>query len=396
MLSGMAATAAALAACPAPAPAASVQRVLVLKDGHVEVRHEPGWAPRLPAPRGASAAAARGLAPRRATRTVAGALTTLRDRGAITAEAQDARLATWRQALGTRRTLTGQRRAELTAVAANVTALARAGQFTASRLAPIFLTLERNRQWWSEGPMLAYGTRVQFAGSSLLWEAYPGQGIELHPLANWSKLLAFVAPGAGGWRQWHDRVRPFLNRELLPTAVDRAGGLAWEYYFEFDGGRPPWVSSISQGTALMALTRAAARLHRPGLLRTAHRALGIFRKRPPVGVAVPTRRGDHYAIYSFAPHLRVLNAFIQSLNGLWDLGHDGHDALARRLFRKGDREARRETPRFDTGSWSYYSPGVPSSTSYHELLRDFLQGLCDRTGTRVYCRTAQRFTSYLG
>src|SRR4051794_39697861 len=152
MLSGMAATAAALAVCPAPAPAAPVQRVLVLKDGgHVQVRHEPGWAPRLPAPRGASATPARGLAPRRATRTVAGALAALRARGAITAEAYDARLSTWREALRTRRTLTGQRRAELTAVAANVTTLARGRQFTVSRLAPIFLTLERNRQWWSDG-----------------------------------------------------------------------------------------------------------------------------------------------------------------------------------------------------------------------------------------------------
>jgi hypothetical protein len=396
MLSGMAATAAALAACPAPAPAAPAQRVLVLEHGHVEVRHEPGWAPRLPAPRGASAAAGRGLAPRRATRTVQDALDRLRDAGRITQEDVDGHMIAWRAALQTRRTLTGRRRAELTAVAANVTGFARRGQFTASRLAPIFLTLERNRQWWSEGSMLAYGTRVQFAGSSMLWEAYPGQGIQLHPLANWSKLLAFVGPGAGGWRKWHDRVRPFLNRELLPTAVNRAGGLAWEYYFEFDGGRPPWVSSISQGTALMALTRAAARLHRPGLLHTAHRALGVFRRRPPVGVAHPTKRGDHYLIYSFAPRLHVLNAFIQSLNGLWDLGHDGDDALARRLFRKGDREARWETPQFDTGSWSFYSPGVKSSTSYHVLLRDFLQGLCDRTGTRVYCRTAQRFSGYLG
>jgi hypothetical protein len=188
-------------------------------------------------------------------------------------------------------------------------------------------------------------------------------------------------------------VRPFLFNELLPLAVPRAGGIAWEYYFHFDGGSPPWVSSISQGTAIMALVRTAQRLKRPDLLRTAHRALGIFRHRPPVGVARPTRRGDHYLIYSFAPRYDVLNAFIQSLNGLWDLGHLGDDALARKLFAKGDREARYETPHFIAPGWSYYSPGVKSSSSYHELLRDFLQGLCDRTHTAVYCRTARRFTA---
>jgi D-glucuronyl C5-epimerase C-terminus len=395
MLSGLAATTAALAACPASAPAAPVQRVLVLRDGQVHVRHEPGSVPRLPAPRGASAAVARGLAPRRATRTVQGALDRLRDAGRVDQTDVDARMKTWRAALAARRTLTGQRRAELTAVAANVAAFARTGRLTPGRLGPVFLTLDRNRQWWTEGPMVGYGTRVQFSGSSMLWEAYPGQGIELHPLANWSKMLAFVQRGPGGWRQWHSHVRPFL-RELLPTAVHRGGGLAWEYYFDFDGGRPPWVSSISQGTALMALVRASQRLHRPDLLRTAHQALGIFRRRPPVGIATPTKRGDHYLIYSFAPRLHVLNAFIQSLNGLWDLGNRGDDALARRLFRKGDREARWETPQFIDGDWSFYSPGVRSSSSYHELLRDFLQGLCDRTQTRVYCRTAQKFTDDLG
>ena len=45
--------------------------------------------------------------------------------------------------------------------------------------------------------------------------------------------------------------------ELLPLAAERAGGLAWEYYFSFGGGRPPWVSGLAQGTAVQALARSA-------------------------------------------------------------------------------------------------------------------------------------------
>ena len=51
------------------------------------------------------------------------------------------------------------------------------------------------------------------------------------------------------------------RRDARPRR-QRGDGVAWEYYFTFDGGRPPWISSLSQGTGLQALARAATRLHR--------------------------------------------------------------------------------------------------------------------------------------
>ena len=56
--------------------------------------------------------------------------------------------------------LGGTRRVELGAVLANVEAIAAAGGFTTSRLPALFLTLERNRQWWTTEPLLANGARV--------------------------------------------------------------------------------------------------------------------------------------------------------------------------------------------------------------------------------------------
>ena len=52
-------------------------------------------------------------------------------------------------------------------------------------------------------------------------------------------------------------------------------------------------------------------------------------------------------------------------------------------------------PRFDTGAWSLYQPGVEDTLSYHELVTGFLQQLCTRTQAPVYCVTAQHFTAYL-
>jgi hypothetical protein len=112
---------------------------------------------------------------------------------------------------------------------------------------------------------------------------------------------------------------------------------------------------------------------------------------------VPAANGDHYAIYSFAPSLRVLNGFIQSLVGLWDYARISKDPLGTELFQKAEPEARAETPLYDTGAWSLYSRGSStheSSLSYHDLLQGFLANLCKRTGVDVYCTTADHFVAY--
>ena len=52
------------------------------------------------------------------------------------------------------------------------------GQLSASRLAPLFLTVQRNREWWTSGPLLSSGRRVGFEGSQIVWQYYPGNGIQ--------------------------------------------------------------------------------------------------------------------------------------------------------------------------------------------------------------------------
>ena len=141
------------------------------------------------------------------------------------------------------------------------------------------------------------------------------------------------------------RARPGAGRDRAtrsPThAVDRAGGIAWEYLFPFGGGRPPWVSGLAQGTAIQALSRAAVRLKRPELFDVARRALGVFRTPPPSGVRVLTgERRAHYLAYSYAPGQRIYNAFFQSLIGLHDFATFANDPLGRRLWLEGEREGR--------------------------------------------------------
>lgn len=153
---------------------------------------------------------------------------------------------------------------------------------------------------------------------------------------------------------------------------------------------------MAQGTAIQALARGARHLGRPAYLRAAREALGVFEAPPPVGVALPDGPGTHYAMYSAQPALRILNGFLQAVAGLQTYARVSEDRRGWRLFRAGDRAARRALPYFDTGGWSLYSrPGGESTVEYHRLVRDFLGNLCRRAGGRPYCHTEARFTRYL-
>ena len=359
--------------------------------------------PRRPVGGGRPHAAAAGR-----RRTVRAELHRMLAAGALSVHDYHERVTENAAARSTLKRLSGTRYLELAAVIANLDDIAARGLLIVSRVPALFETLDRNRQWWSTGPLLTDGQRVGFPASRLVWEYYPGQGIEI-------QWLATFGAANGLFAAHRDRELGELLGEVVPLASERAGGLAWEYEFRFDGGRPPWVSGLAQGTAVQALARGAQELRQSSFADVGRRALAVFSAPPPAGVRVATSAGAHYLIYSFAPSERVLNGFIQALVGLHDFSSLTGDAGARSLFTAGDAEARLEVSHYDTGAWSLYDQSTESDLSYHELLRDFLSHLCDRltadstsAGTtpgppaspsagadEIYCATAARFTSYL-
>src|SRR4051812_27852708 len=375
------------------AASADAAPVLVLgKDGRVSV-HQDRLGPGAGLPAGATRSGPRALAARR--KTVIGELKRLLTAGAIDLPTYQARRASYVDAKRVVRELSGRRRLELGAVVATLEGIAARGWLTASRIGPLWMTLERNRQWWTPAPLPASGQRVGFEGSELVWQYYPGQGIQLQPLANFGKLN-----GLWEGKIYDDRLAQLLD-ELLALGVDRAGGKAWEYYFTFDGGRPPWGASLAQGTALQALARAGIRLGRQAeVWPVANAGLAIFRTPPPAGVSVPSPSGSgtHFLQYSYDRRLYILNGFVQSLNGLSDYAQLANDPAAQALFQEGVTAAGAEVPRFDTGAWSLYSRGDDtheSDLSYHELLRDFMGGLCTRTQNPVFCGAVANYDRYL-
>jgi hypothetical protein len=371
-----------------PAVPAAAAPVTVYDGGRL-VRENDPFVPSAGGPAPTRKDGARATARAAGNGSVRGALGGLLAAGQIGQVEHDERVKEYDDALAIRNQLSGARRRELSGVISLVTGIAGRGELSASRLRVLWTQLNRNAEFWAFSERFpANGERIRFRGSRVLYQYFPGQGLQFHPLANWGRASGLLAGG------FNENAREFLA-ELLPMASTRGDALTWEYFFWFGGGRPPWTSGLSQGTALVALVRAYRQLGDADYLDTARRALAIYTLRTPTGVRVPTRYGAHYAEYSFAPRLRIINGFIQALNGLWDVRT--YSSLARELFQSGDRQARRELPRFDTGRWSRYSNsrGSISPLNYHVLLTDFLTDLCRRTGIGIYCSKAARFRAYM-
>jgi hypothetical protein len=320
---------------------------------------------------------------------------------------------TFRRARAVRQRLAGARGSQLGYVIGTLEGIALEGRLIPSRLPELFLILRRNTQYWPSRPYPAPRDWVRFRGSELMFQYFPGRGLQLHPLGTFKRANLMhancvhpqgtqaprcdVIRGRSGPRGRCHRVR--LRRlldEMSRLAVHRGRGfVAWEYMFDFGGGSPPWMSAMAQAEALKAYARAARLLDRPEYLQIARRALGAYEAPWPTGVR--TRGplgGTYYLQYSFAPRLYIFNAFLDAVMGLHDFAKLTGDERAGRLFRRAEPEARREVPYSDVGDWSRYNwRGDESDRSYHELLREVLQGLGIRLGG-IYCTYAIRYRHY--
>ena len=232
---------------------------------------------------------------------------------------------------------------------------------------------------------------VEFAGDQLVWEYYPGQGIQLQVLGTFGRANGLYASGKAGYPALQQ-----LLAEMIPLAAQRGNSLAWEYYFSFDGGTPPWTSAMSQATgAAGALTRLPGHQGPELPVGGAARRCPCSRPRPPPASRCRRRRARDTCSTRSRPGTSIINAFLQTLIGLETYAQVSGDPRAAQLFSAGNGEAMAELPSFDTGAWSLYQPGIEDDLSYHELVTGFLSELCTLTAAPVYCTTAQHFTADL-
>jgi hypothetical protein len=275
--------------------------------------------------------------------------------------------------------LPGSRGAELAAVLSQVAQQAQgAGP---ARLRALVATLDENASYLGVRPVPAPRADARDE-DGLVYRAFPGVGLQFHPLATFARLNSLVTRGAGA-------AAARLALRLLAVGGRRGDSLVWSYEFAFGGGRPPWTSGMAQAVAAQAYARTAARFNTPALLDVSRRAYRAV----PETLLGRLSAGPWVRLYSFGD-LVVLNAQLQTAISLEDYGRLAGDARAAALAVELRRAAAELLPRFDTGYWSRYTLVGESSLGYHTYVVSLLGALAERTGLRFWRRAAARFGRY--
>ncbi len=269
-------------------------------------------------------------------------------------------------------------------LAANLHQVAQvAGKLTKGRASAVLGQLEVNNAYFAVHAPPARHTDITDS-NGIVYRYMTGLGFEFHPLANFGALNGKVA---GGTPESVQRLAQALVERGVPQ---RGGGLGWEYYFNYSGGRAPWLSGMAQAVAAQAFSRAAG-VDEAGSTSLTAVARAAFRAIPG-RLVVRRSSGPWIRLYGFNRNV-VLNAQLQSLLSLRDYANATADGEAAALASAMERATAIDLRRFDTGYWTYYSlPRTPSSLDYQRYVVRLLRKL-DSPYSRL-AEAANRIAGY--
>ena len=273
--------------------------------------------------------------------------------------------------------------------------MAARGQFsTPSRLPALFLTLQRNASSGRRSRCRPRAPGSSFPGSELVYQLYPGHGLQIQWLGTFGKLNGYWSGG----KRYDARAGALLDE--INAAGHRARGRA-RVGVPVPVRRPePAVGLLAgpgHGPAGDGALRDAAAAPGRRLPDRAARA-GIFQTAPPAGVRVRRQTARTTCSTPVCRGCTILNGFVQSLVGLYDFAALTGDPTARSLFDDGDLAAR-ERCRPSTPA-----PGRSTARLDHPRVRPRLPQAPARLPRRScasarrrsqYCSAEQHFTPYL-
>lgn len=174
------------------------------------------------------------------------------------------------------------------------------------------------------------------------------------------------------------------------------GSVVWPYTFDWQEGdcllAAPWISAMAQGLAVSALVRGYRITAQPQLLELARTATRVFDKSVEAG-GVRTLEGGHvlYEEYPGDPAPRVLDGFLFSLLGLYDLFAQTGDPRVYQLFHDGLDGLEHTLPFWNyRDKWSWYGAhGYLCPPAYHRLNGALLSALGRLSGRPTLERYAR-------
>jgi hypothetical protein len=191
----------------------------------------------------------------------------------------------------------------------------------------------------------------------------------------------------------------FLNQIgwLEQHAVTRNdGAVVWHHDYNLQVGslllKAPWVSANVQGLVISALVRGWRITQRPRLLELLKGCFRVFEIDCASGGI--RSRVDGHVLYAEAPGLAapgIMDGFMRSLLGLYDLYVETADPIVQGLFNQGVDGLKHFLPRWDyRNKWSWYSNhAYLCPPSYHCLNRLLLEVLARITGEPSLAEYAQ-------
>lgn len=185
---------------------------------------------------------------------------------------------------------------------------------------------------------------------------------------------------------------------LAANAVRRPdGAVVWTYDFDWIEGpcvlRAPWISAMAQGLAMSALVRAHRITGKAHLLELAGGASRVFATDIEAGGVRTIEQGAVlYEEYPAFPAPRVLDGFLFSLLGLYDLFIESADPAVFRFFAQGVDGLAQTLPFWNfRDKWSWYGARrYLCPPHYNALNRALLESLARVSGNHTldeYART---------
>ena len=276
--------------------------------------------------------------------------------------------------------LSGARAGELEGVIRDVAAQSQI--YNRPRALTLFSMLEFNADYFADHGPLASGRDTQ-DDEGVVYRAFPGHGLQFHPLANFAKLNSYL-----GANRLDDA--GYLGLALIARGVPKGDSLSWEYNFPFGSGRAPWTSGMAQSVAAQALARGQAKLADPAFAAAARKAFRAI----PGKLVRPLPEGLFVRLYSFSD-LAVLNAQLQSVVSLEDYSLTLEDPAGQELAGQLRAAAAALLPRFDTGAWTLYALGANESTlDYQRYVVSLLKRIGARDKDAFWTDYGNKFAAY--
>lgn len=184
---------------------------------------------------------------------------------------------------------------------------------------------------------------------------------------------------------------------LVKNAKKHKGSLVWFYNFNWREGktflRKPWISAMSQGLAISVLSRAYRLTGDKKFLKIAYKAASVFHLDVKDGGVMTIENGGvFYEEYPAKPYQKILDGFIFSLLGIYDLYSVQKNKDVKDIFDEGVKTLEKNLSRWDYfGTWSRYG-SLLSSKDYNNLNCVLLKVLYRLTKKKVFYNYSNKWS----